>query len=51
MGDLFEEALNKSSLNYQGTGNKKRDYLFSFIFNRSRRLKMAAHPGAAENPN
>lgn len=51
MGDLFQEALNHSSLNYQSTENTKSDFLFSFIFNRSRRLKMAVHPGVAETPN
>jgi len=46
--DSIKEALNNSSLNYQSTGNIKCDFMFSSIFNRLRRSKMAAHPCAAD---
>ena len=48
---LLKEALNNSSLNYQSTGNTKCDFPFPFIFNRLRRLNMAALPCAAETLN
>ncbi|MGB5277901.1 MAG: hypothetical protein WBP02_12085, partial [Gammaproteobacteria bacterium] len=48
---LFKEAPNNSSVNYQSKGNIKCDFLFPFIFNRLTRLKMAAHPCAAETLN
>ncbi|OGT29493.1 MAG: hypothetical protein A2W28_11645 [Gammaproteobacteria bacterium RBG_16_51_14] len=47
--DNIKEALNNSSMNYQGTKNKKCDFCFSHIINALLALIMATHPCVAGN--